>query len=339
MGTLGSSLGGYMNDTFSKSAKTQRKALDQAMSYDAYLQGKSKNILDRATTIADRPYEEYEGERVAGLSANEQQGVNLAKTSADQGREYQNLAAGQITDVANNDFTTENLSKYMNPYTEGVVNQSIKKANLAAADQANILKGQAASRGAFGGSRQTLMETQNEKNRLETIGDITTSGYSDAFKNATATWQADNQRKLSAAQGYQSVGNDITRMNSQQISDLMATGGADHALEQLQMDVDYSSFIEERDWDVNNLNTLISALGAARGNTSSPYGLPSSNTGSAAGQTIGAISAIAGYFGKGTGSNANVGTWTPSGGSTGGASYSTGNTTGINQNLGSITGT
>lgn len=325
MGIIGQSISG------SNPSQLQKKWEKQ----NAYLTDASKDIIGRATRIADRQYQGYDGERVAGLSGNEQQGVNLASTSGDEGRRFQNLAAEQIGDVASNDFTTENLNRYMNPYVEGVVNQSIKKANLAAAENANTLKGQAASRGAFGGSRQTLMETQNEKNRLEAIGDITTSGYSDAFKNAVSTWQADNQRKMTAAQAYQSVGNDITRMNSQQISDLMATGGTDRALEQLQMDVDYSAFIEERDWGVNNLNTLINAVGAARGPSANPY---AGQSGSNAGQVIGAISAIAGFFGKGSsssGSNANAGTW--NGNNTGGASYNLGNTSGINQNL-TVTG-
>lgn len=294
---------------FDTEEEAQQKAWEKM---NPGLSAARQTLLSRATNLSSRPYKGYGGERVAGLSGNEMQASNLARTSTDQGREYANLAGEQVRGVADNEFSGENISKYMNPYTEGVVNQSIKKANLAAADTANKLKGQAASRGAFGGSRQTLMETQNEKNRLETIGDITTSGYAQAYDRAIQGWQADNNRKLGAAQAYQSVGSDITRMNSQQIQDLMATGGASRVLEQMQMDVDYGAFIEERDWDVNNLDTLMKAVSSTGSNSVGGGGNLTGNRASTTGQVIGAISAIAGFFGKNSSTadnSTNVGTW------------------------------
>lgn len=302
------SLGNAIEANFSPAGKEQRSALRQATAYDSYLQGVSKDVIGRATTIADRPYQAYTGQRVAGLSGNEQQGLNLASTEGDQGRDYATKAGNLVGEVAGNDFSGDVVSKYMNPYVKNVVDSDVRNVNLQAATAANQLKGQAASRGAFGGARESLLETQNEKNRLQTVSDVTNKGMSDAYNSAISTWKADNDRKLSAAQAYQSVGNDITKMNSQQVQDLMATGGADRVLSQLKLDTDYSSFIEQRDWSVNNLQPLIQSLGAARGNTSSPYGVPQSQ-GNTAGQTIGAISAIAGFFGKGS-SGYGQGTYT-----------------------------
>lgn len=310
---------GIIGQTLSGQTKANKDAAKSATNYNNFLTNASQELWGRAQTIADRDYEAYTGDRVADLSENEQQAYNLAGTENKQGLEYAQKAGNLIGEVDDSDFSGETINKYMNPYVEGVVNQSIKKANLAAAEKTNELKGQAASRGAFGGARQSLLEGQAEKSRLETVGDITTSGYANAYQSAIDTWKADNSRKLSAAQAYQSVGNDITKMNSQQVQDLLATGGTARALEQLELDTDYNAFIEERDWDANNLQYLISALGASKGNSDASSYLQ--NTSSNAGQVIGAVSAIAGFFGKSSSGNSYGGTGAGGGTSSGGSTY------------------
>jgi predicted phage tail protein len=49
-------------------------------------------------------------------------------------------------------------------------------------------------------------------------------------------------------------------MLTQDIQNLLTTGGIKRQLEQAGLDFDYGQFIEARDWDVNNLGTLIDTL-------------------------------------------------------------------------------
>lgn len=217
--------------------------------------------LQDARNIADREYTPYEGDRIAGMSENEQLGYNLARDAATNGttKRLASKAEGSI-DQANQDFNSQNLSQYENPYKEQVTDIALRKANEDFESQRSDLRGNLAASDAFGSDRGALLESQLNKDHETNVGDITVKGMSDAFDKATGLFMQDSQRRLGAAQAYQSLGNDVTRMNAQQVSDLVATGGLDRLLRQAQLDTDYDAFIEERDWDVNNLQPLLQTL-------------------------------------------------------------------------------
>lgn len=250
--------------------------------------------LSRAQDLVKRPYVKYEGERVAGLSGNEQQAGFLAKNSVDESQGLVRKGVGQLDQMS--DWNSQTRDKYMNPYTSGVTDVALRNENKAYLQNANALKAKSASMGAFGGDRATMLESQLDKSHLQTVGDITATGNDQAYKEAVSTWQADNNRRIASSEAYRAAGNDLTNMTSQQISDLMRTGGAGRAIDQLNLDVKYSDFVENRDWETNNLQPLLQLVGAARGNT----GGGAVGTAGNAGQVIGAISAIAGFFGGGS---------------------------------------
>lgn len=221
---------------------------------------------------------------------------NLALDSA-----RENKAGGLLDDAAASakstmDFNRENLQGYMNPYTSEVVDRSLGKERQAYEAEKASLQGGSALRGAFGGSRQALLETGLKQKHLETVGDITTSGYKDAFDKASQLWQADNTRKLQVSDALRQVGGDVSRLNSQQISDLVATGQTDRLLKQAEMDFDYGQFIENRDWDVTNLQPLISTLASVPHSSTQT----TKQSGGALGTILGAAATVAGaYFSGG----------------------------------------
>jgi len=300
------SLGKAIEDNFSPAGLEQRRAVRSATDFNNKLIGDSTTVWNKAQALADRPYQAYEGQRIADLSPNEQQGMNLASTEGQVSGEYYAKAGNLADEMANNSFSGDTISKYMNPYTENVTDKAIKNINLGAAQNLNNLRGQAASRGAFGDTRQAMLESGAERSRLNSIGDVTAENQAKAYDSAVSTWKDDNQRRSAAIDAYRSVGNDVTKMNSQQVSDLMMTGGADRVLQQMKLDTNYQTFLDKQNWDVNNFNFLVQALGAERGNTSSPYGLPQG--GNNAGMALGALSSLIGMWGKNKGTNVNVNT-------------------------------
>lgn len=255
------------------------------------------DALTRARNIADRPYEEYQGQRVAGLSGNERQASTMAQRAADgPARQYLDKAGGMIDSVANSEWNTDTARKFMNPYTDVVLDSTLRREKEAYGQDLKTLQGQAKSRGAFGGDRQTMLESGLRKDHLETVGDLTSRGMYDAYNNASQMWMQDNNRKLAASDAYRAVGGDISRMDSAQITDLMRTGQANRIIEQMQLDSDYGDFIERRDWDVTNLQPLLQAIGTSREGKAIETG---QSTG--AGQVIGAVASIVGMFGGGGG--------------------------------------
>jgi len=76
------------------------------------------------------------------------------------------------------------LSAYTNPYENTVVNQSLSDIERARKMAANQTDAQATAMGAFGGSRQALMASENNRNFLDqsarTAGQLRQQGYQNA---------------------------------------------------------------------------------------------------------------------------------------------------------------
>lgn len=260
-------------------------------------------LLTKATALADRPYQAYTGERVAGLSGNENMGASLSRTGFDSSKDYYSKAGKTIDDVAGSTWNADTQKQYMDPYVGQVVDTALRKEGTAYQQDQNALRSKTASMGAFGGSRATLLEAQGQQKHLQTVGDITSKGYSDAYNTAFSNWQSDKAMKLAAARDYESVGGDLSKLNSDQIQNLMQTGNADRVVRQLGNDAQYSAFIEKRDWDVNNLQPLIASISAVGGGTPSRAATPTSN---GAADTLGLISTLVGYFGKNSSTSTNA---------------------------------
>lgn len=112
---------------------------------------------------------------------------------------------GDIANVTAGLLTNTNLSAYINPHTDSVVNAAVADVERsgAAADQA--MRARYAAAGAFGGSRGAVAQGENARNTQEvvakTTADLRQRGYDGAVTAATA----DINRQFAAAQGNQGV--------------------------------------------------------------------------------------------------------------------------------------
>lgn len=275
-----------------------------------YISDADKVAIGKAETIGNQTYSPYTGQRVAGSTGNEQAGYALANGPATTQAQSQLTKAGSAIDtVAGNNWNSDTAQKYMNPYVSGVVDTALRKENQAYGSQLSQIGSNAASSGAYGGDRQAIQESQLGQKHLQTTGDITTQGYSDAYDKAMQGWQADNSRQLSAANAYANVGGDINKLNNDQITNLMQTGQAARVVQQAGLDFNYQQWTENRDWNTRNLQPLLSTLQSVRG----VAGQPVANTANVAGEILGAGAAAIGYYGSRSSSNDGNGATSPAG--------------------------
>lgn len=255
------------------------------------VQAMQSQLLSRATNIADRAYTPYTGERVAGLSENERQASELARTGSSEAKSYLDQAGEKAKSVQS--FKDADLSSYTNPYTEAVLQPQLREAGRAYEKQKSSLLNSKA--GAWGGDRSAFAESELNRNYLENVTDLTAKTHSQAFDKATQLWSQDQDRALNASTALRAVGGDISKLNTQQIQDLMATGQTERLLEQAELDFDYQQFVENRDWSVTNLQPLLQALSASKGGsvTSTQTGSGNSN---GWGQALGAATTLAGMY-------------------------------------------
>jgi hypothetical protein len=90
--------------------------------------------------------------------------------------------------------------QYMNPYIESVVSPQLRELTR----QADIARGADAARmakaGAYGGSRQAIMEAEGRRNLMEKQSDVLGQGYATAYDKAMAQFNADQARRAAEAQ-------------------------------------------------------------------------------------------------------------------------------------------
>lgn len=279
-------------------SNNQTKAQQAAI---APLQNAQSTLYSKAEGIANTPYQAYTGTQVAPITGNQQQALTQAQTVANNGEAQtdvgnaENLAGG----VANNGWSSATAAKYMNPYTQAVTDAAQKQLNQQYANTINAQQTGAASSGAFGGDRAALTASNDMGQYLLQSGTLAATNNANAYNSAIQAWQADNQRALGAAQSYQASGNDITQMNSQQIKDLLATGGVEQATQQMNLNANYNNYLDARSWSTQQLQPLLQAAGGK----GTPAGVTPTNTAS---DIVGIGSALAGYFGSSYGGSSGT---------------------------------
>jgi hypothetical protein len=293
-----------------RQAAAARSGSRSTQSEPQWLQDAQRFAVDRSQQIADRTYQPYTRQRIAGQTQNEIDSGNLAAVNSDanvSARRNLGAAEEQVNEIAASDWNEQTMNQYMNPYIKGVLDPAAKEAKRAYSDELAALRGKAVSMGAFGSERSTQLEGNLNRNYQQNVGDIYSKGHAYAFDAAMKGWQADNSRRLAASDAYRSVGGDISRLNTAQITDLMRTGQSQRLLEQAQLDFDYENFTEERDWDITNLQPLLQSIGAARGgNVTTTTSGPKADK---VGTILGAAGTLIGYFGGGTQTAAPSSMW------------------------------
>lgn len=90
------------------------------------------------------------------------------------------------------------VQSYMNPYMQNVTDIAAREAEKMGRRQLSDIGSQAATAGAFGGSRHGLLESEVMQGTRQNIADITATGQRDAYQSAMGQFNADRDAMLRA---------------------------------------------------------------------------------------------------------------------------------------------
>ena len=139
------------------------------------------------------------GAGIGGALGTAGQGVNLA------GMGYETAGAGNR--YAQQATNPNAMQAYMSPYMQNVVDVQQREAQRAADVARTGRNAQAVQAGAFGGSRQAIMDAEANRNLALQQGDIQATGLQSAFKDAQQAQQYGANLDLQGRQaGMQGVG-------------------------------------------------------------------------------------------------------------------------------------
>lgn len=208
------------------------------------------DMLGKAQAISEQPYQTYQGPLTAGESALQSKFFGGLGSLAFPSQLGQTFSAGQapsLPTVTAQGITglttpTTTASQYMNPYLQAVLAPQLDELRR----QAQIGQmGQAAKfaqAGAFGGSRQGLVEAENQRNLMEQMSKTIGTGYASAFDAARQQFNTEQQQAK-----------DLATMIAQ-------AGGQQRAIEQEGVAADLSEFLQQRDYPMKQVQFLQSML-------------------------------------------------------------------------------
>ena len=239
-----------------------------------------KDYYQQAKDAADMPFQGYTGDRIAGLSPEEQQmgaGIQGLFGSAfggfDPTGQLQQLAgqqAPQLGDVQS--LLDVDIGAYQSPYQQQVIDLTEQDFARRRDLQQQQAQDVAMRSGAFGGSRGTIYEQEAlrplQEQEARTIADLRKSDYQQALRSAESDIVRQQQMAMLAPElelrGRQQQAGLLSGLlggQTQALGLLGGYGGLARGLEQQGRDFDFSEFMRQQQYPAYQLGLLGQGLG------------------------------------------------------------------------------
>ena len=206
------------------------------------------DMMGKGEALADTPYDAYGGPLTAGESD--------LQTTAFEGIAGLNIPTDEMGAFTPGTFNAETAQGLMNPYLMAALQPQIDEARR----QSNIDRLGYTSRltqaGAYGGGRQAIMDSENQRNLLQNLAGITGTGYRDAYDTAMGQFNTDQDRM----RGIQS---DTNQYGLDALDTQLSAGETQRGIEQEGITADQIQFVEEKMFpykQVQFLQSLLSGL-------------------------------------------------------------------------------
>lgn len=219
------------------SAPPATQTVVQKQELPGYYQPYIENLLARGQNLSLQDYQGYEGDRLAGLTPEQQASFDIAR-GAGQSALPSLQTAGQYATRAGQGLTDIDISQYMSPFQQQVIDIAKNEARRDAAIAGRASDAAAVNAGAFGGSRQAIVEAEENRNLADRLSKIQTEGTASAFDRAVSAFNADRSAALGASGALQQQG-------MQGMSALSSAGQQLQAQEQAAQDLQYQDFLRQ----------------------------------------------------------------------------------------------
>jgi hypothetical protein len=278
-----------------------------------YMEEAAKEGLGKARALTDttaNPYTTYTGERISEFDPLQNKffsGVESLRPSENLGvasdiaGEASKRALGINYDPYKSSYQPGGFGakagEYMDPYMQNVVDIQQREAQRAADIQGTQRGADAVKSGAFGGSRQAIMDAEAARNLATQKGDIQARGLQEAYTKgldqfnkeqalAESTKQfGESSRQFGEGLGLKGLESALTASGrlgelgtagfSQEVDTLGAlqkAGAQRQAQEQSKLQTDYEEFLKQKKYPYEQLEFMSNIMrGTPYGTTSSTY--------------------------------------------------------------------
>lgn len=243
-----------------------------------------EGMMNKAEALSNLPYQPYTGAFTAGPSALQTQafqGIGSLTVPQNITQAGQTLGTYATKDIPAYQpgsydplqFNQQSIQQYMNPYLESVLEPQRREAQRQADIARTAMQSKMAQAGAYGGSRQAIMEAEANRNLMTQLADITGKGYAGAFEDAARRLEEQNARNIAAAkfgeesrqfgsrQGLEALGKQIEAARGQasvggqessaglaNLAQMMSAGATQRDIEQQGLTADYNQYLRELEY-------------------------------------------------------------------------------------------
>jgi hypothetical protein len=221
------------------------------------------DILGRAQAIQEKREAEgfvpYTGQQIAEFTPEQEQAFRGIQSLVGTSQQYMDPAA-RLTASAATTPTTESVGQFMSPYMQNVVDIQQREARRAGDVAQQQLAAGAVGAGGFGGSRQAILEAEQQRNLQQQLGDIQARGLASAYEDAQNRLAQQRARELSAGAQFAGLGGSAVQTGLQELGALQQVGGVRQAQTQSALDLARQQFEAERTYPEQLLQRYSSVI-------------------------------------------------------------------------------
>lgn len=191
--------------------------------------------LGKSQALGEQPYQVYGGPLTAGASEL-------------QNKVFQGLGSLNFPTNLNQQYTADSSQQYMNPYLMQVINPQLQEVRRASQINLQPQLAELTKAGGLGGGRQAIMESEANRNLLNTQSNILGQGLASAYDKGLAQFNLEKGRAA-----------DLVNMMAQQ-------GATQRGIESEGVAADLAEFNQQRQYpyqQVQFLRDMISGLPTA----------------------------------------------------------------------------
>jgi hypothetical protein len=209
----------------------------------------TKSMLGRAQAIADIPYAQYGGPRIAGFTPTEKTGFEMTKGAA--GAQQPFLQGAQMALGQAGTTFPQMAQAYMSPYTEGVVNRiadiglrQLQEKYLPAIGEEFTKAGQFGP--GPGSSRMGEFGARALRDVQESVLGQQAQALESGYKTAADIYGADVSRLGELATRYGGLGETAQALGLRGAEAVGGVGEKERGMQQANLDLAYQDFLRQQ---------------------------------------------------------------------------------------------
>jgi hypothetical protein len=173
------------------------------------------DMLSKTAALTNTPYQAYQGPMVAGtapLQSKVFSGLQSLNFPGQLGQSFTSQGAYQLPSMTPGGMTgqatgpTGIASQYMNPYLSAVLTPQLEELSRQSrmTQMGNAAK--LSQAGAYGGSRQAIMDAETQRNLLQEQNKAIGTGYANAYDRAMGQFNTEQQQAKTLADMMEDAG-------------------------------------------------------------------------------------------------------------------------------------